>query len=58
MKKCLLIVIAALGLTGCSTNNVLGGTRGRIDCYSISVQHGGNTIFNKTYEVTSSEVWD
>ncbi len=58
MKKCLLIVIAALGLTGCSTNNVPGKTNGWIDCYSITVQNGGNTIFNQTYQVASSEVWE
>ena len=58
MKKTIFLLAAILGLTGCSVKSGVGGTSGKVDCYSIKVIEGGTTIVNSTYSATYSSVYE
>ena len=59
MKRNVLVLsIVALGLIGCSGKSGAGGTRGKVDCYSIRVTEGGSTVFNATYSASFSTVYE
>ena len=57
MKKLLVIclLVVSLILCACSGHN-MGQTKGVIDCYSISVNNGGSTVFSATYSTGYTEV--
>ena len=57
-SKVLVLLIATLGLVGCSKNSAAGGTSGKVDCYSIRVTEGGSTVFNETYYAGYSVVYE
>lgn len=57
-SKILVLLIATLGLVGCSKNSAAGGTSGKVDCYSIRVTEGGTTVFNATYSAGYSMVYE
>lgn len=54
MKKIIILSVAVLGLVGCSSN--AGGTKGKVDCYSLSVTEGGKTVYSANYNVAVAEV--
>ena len=58
MKKEFLLIIPMVCLIGCSSKNGAGGTKGRIDCYSIEVKNGGNYAFQREYTISSSIVYE
>lgn len=62
MRKLILLSLTAICLAGCSSNGVnngaAGGTSGKIDCYSISVTEGGQTVFTGTYSAGYSAVYE
>ena len=59
MKNILLITVAALGLAGCSTVSLPTNNNDKIDCYSISVNSGSNSVlFQGTYYETYSYVFE
>lgn len=56
-SKLLVLLIATISLVGCSKNDHSGG-KGVIDCYSIRVTNGGNTVFQQSYSVSYSAVYE
>lgn len=57
-NKRLVLLFAFLGLAGCSGNSGAGGTSGKVDCYNIRVEEGTSTVFDKTYSVGYSRVYE
>lgn len=57
-SKFLVLLIATLGLVGCSNNSAAGGTSGKVDCYSIRVTEGGSTVYSGNYSAGYSQVYE
>ena len=57
-SKILMLLIATLGMAGCSSNSAAGGTTGKVDCYSIRVTEGGSSVFSATYSAGYSLVYE
>ena len=55
-SKLFILLVATIGLVGCSKNSAAGGTSGKVDCYSIRVTEGGSTVFCETYYAGYSQV--
>ncbi len=57
-SKLFVLLIATLGLVGCSKNSAAGGTSGKVDCYSVKVTEGGNTVFTGAYSSGFASVFE
>ena len=56
--KFLVLLVATLGLVGCSSNSPAGGTSGKVDCYSVRVTEGGSTVFSGNYSSGYAYVYE
>lgn len=57
-SKFFVLLIATLGLVGCSKNSAAGGTSGKVDCYSVRVTEGGSTVFTGNYSSGYASVFE
>ena len=57
-SKLFILLVAAIGLVGCSKNSAAGGTSGKVDCYSVRVTEGGSTVFSGNYSSGYAAVYE